>query len=200
MKVIAIALRTTGNTSLPEEMVTRLQELNMDKRMKKAESIKAYIGSTEHRLKKELYANKHAEFGAISSIAIADDTGVETINGEKQALDLLEDRLTGVERIVVFDADHCLPFITKRALLTDHRLALRKKLYSNFGTATATIVDIKKAWSGTSKEYSSMNLADLIMYLEYPVTVKSHPFVGEVGAEANAILEVYDYIKGHLCN
>lgn len=203
MKTIAIALRATGNSKLTDEMRDRLRDINMDKRLKKAESVKAYLESGEHAVKKELYAARHAEFGEISSIAIADETGVEAISEENPALDLLEDRLEGVERIVVFDAGHCLTFITKRALLVDHRLALRRKLYPDLSDSTetiTTIVDIKKAWSGPSREYDSMTLADLIMYLEYPVTVKSHPFVGEVGAEATAILEVYENIKGYLCS
>ena len=201
MKTISIALRTTINPKLPDEMTTRLQELNMDKRLKKAESIKAYMESAEYQIKTELYASRHAEFGVVSSIAISENGGVETVNGEEsRVLDLLEERLVGVERIVVFDADHVLTFLMKRAMLTEHRLTLREKLYSNFGTSTAMVVDIKRVWAGVSKEYGSMTLTELVMYLEYPITVKSHPLHSEVGAEATAIFEVYDYMKGFLCN
>ena len=66
MKTIAIALRTTINPKLPDEMTTRLRELNIDKRLKKAESIKAYLGSAEYSIKKELYASRHAEFGVVA--------------------------------------------------------------------------------------------------------------------------------------
>lgn len=192
MKTIALALRTDSTSVLTPVLIDRLQEINMDKRLKKAEAIKAYLGSDVYLAKRIDFQKMHAEFGKIGSVALSDDQGFEFVKGEKKSLTLINDRLVGVERLIVFDSDHCLSFIMKRAMLTGHPINLREKLYSNFGTAGTAVIDIKKLWAGPSKEYSSLTLRQLVNFVD-SVTMGMG-----VEDEANAILELYEDMKGYL--
>ena len=198
MKTLAIALATTNNEKITPDQKSFLKEINMDKRLKKAESIKAYLESIAYREKNVLYQVNHAEFGRIHSLAAYDgneDGIARSASGEKGSLDLLWMRLVGVERLILFDADFTIPYILKRSMILGHEPSVRFKLHSTFGTATTAIIDIKRLWSGSSKEYASMTLKDLCLYLGE----KKEDFPsGDLEAQAAKIFYIYEKMKEYL--
>ena len=191
MKALAIHLQTTNNLNLTTDQKDLLKDYTTDRRLKKAEAIKAYFESQDYVFKKVAFQMKHAEFGLIHQISTFDGRDTDVASTEESALHLIDRALNGVERLIVFDAGFTLPFILKRAMLTGHDMRARYKLYSSFGDATTAIIDIKKLWAGQSREYSGMSLNELSLYLD----ISSNP-----SHEAERVYEIYERMVDYLCS
>lgn len=193
MKTIAISLKTDTTSALTPDQKNLLESKVMDKRLKKAEAIKAYLASDGYHLKRNVYQQTHAEFGKILNIAAATDTWHGDAKGESESIVHLENQLTGMERVIVFGS-HVIPFVLKRAMIIGQENDIREEIYSFFGTATKVVIDIQKAWAGTNKEYSSMNLRELCVLLGDTASGFPKDNIGE----ARKILEIYNKMRGHL--
>lgn len=166
----------------------------MDKRLKKAEAIKAYRSSDAYKAKRDNYQKTHAEYGQISEIAITSGDKVGVREGENRALNFLEQELRGAGRIVGFDLRWQLQFIMRRRYLTGATGPLRNMLFTGDGTATTSMIDLKVAWVQADKSYSSMTLADLCRYSgcsekEIPLTTET---------EALKVMSIYEDMEGSL--
>lgn len=194
MKIIAIAIRTEPLKALTVGMSNILKEFVMDKRLKKAEAIKAYLSSDTYLSKKHAYQRTHAEFGQISEIAIADGGKVGVREGENRALNFLEQELRGAGMIVGFDLRWQLLFMLRRRYLTGATGPLRSMLFTNDGTATTATTDIKVAWMQNDKSYSGLTLADLCRYSGY--AENEIPLTAE--ADALQVMRLYKDMEGNL--
>lgn len=191
MKALAIHLLTTNNLELSEVQKHLLEGLTIDRRLKKAESIKAHLESDDYMLKKVSFQMKHAEFGKIHQLSTFDGRDEDVANGEEAALHLIDTIIRGVERLIVFDVGFTIPFILKRAMLTGYDLSLRESLYSIYGTSTTAVIDIKKLWAGQNREYSGMGLTELGKFFNL-TSQPSH--------EAERVYEIYEKMEGYLCS
>ena len=195
MKTIAISIKTEPLKTLTAGMVNMLKGFLVDKRLKKAEAIKAYQESNAYLSKKHTYQRTHAEFGYIFEIAITDGKKVAVRTGERHSLEFLEHELRGAGMIVGFDLQFQLEFILRRVMLTDHVDGeLRKMLFTNDGTATTATTDIKKTWMQADKSYNGLTLAQLCMYNGYPEN--EIPLTLE--AEAVSTISLYRKMQGSL--
>lgn len=194
MKTLAIYLLTTNNLDLTDDQKHLLEGLTIDRRLKKAESIKAHLESDEYMLKKVSFQMKHAEFGKIKQLITFDGRDTDMATGEEAALHLIDKAIAGVEKLVVFDADFTIPFILKRAMLIGHeespglssiRMVSRESVYS------LEVIDVKRLWAGQNKEYSGMTLNQLNKYFN----------IDPLAAyEAERVYEIYEKMKGFLCS
>jgi hypothetical protein len=191
MKIIAIAIKTKPLEVLTLGMASFLEELLMDKRLKKAEAIKAYRASDAYKAKRTKYQKYHAEYGQIAEIAIMSDDKVGVREGENKAFNFLEQELKGAGRIVGFDLRWQLQFILRRRYLTGATGPLRSMLFTNDGTATTATTDIKMAWTQNDKSYSGLTLADLCRYsgCDIPPTTET---------EALQVMRIYEDMEGSL--
>ena len=191
MKTLAIYLQTTNNLNLTDDQKHILEGFTIDRRLKKAESIKAHLESDDYMLKKVAFQMRHAEFGKISQLSTFDGRDTDVAHTEEAALHLINVSLRGVGRLVVFDAEFTIPFLLKRAMLTGYDPGLRESLYSIYGTATTAVVDIKRLWAGQNREYSGMSLTQLCKYMNLTTTATD---------EAEAVYEIYERMVGYLCS
>lgn len=191
MKTIAIAIKTEPIKVLTLGMASFLEELLMDKRLKKAEAIKAYRASNAYKAKRDEYQSNHAEYGQILEIAITDGTSVGVREGENRALNFLEQGLIGAGKIVGFDLRWQLQFILRRRYLTGATGPFRSMLFTGDGTATTAMVDVREAWVKADKSYISMTLADLCRYsgCDIPMTTET---------EALKVMSIYEDMEGSL--
>jgi hypothetical protein len=195
MKIIAIAIKTKPLEVLTLGMASFLEELLMDKRLKKAEAIKAYRASDAYKAKRDKYQKTHAEYGQIAEIAITSDDKVGVREGESRALEFLEQELKGAGKIVGFDLQGQLEFILRRVFLIAYGDGeLRRMLFTSDGTATTATVDIKKIWMQTDKSYSGLTLAQLCKYAGLADT--SIPRTTET--EAFQTMKLYRQMEGNL--
>jgi len=189
---IAIALRTEPLTDLTLDQASLLEEVLMDKRLKKAEAIKAFLTSSAYQEKKEKYQRTHAEFSEISEISIADGEEVETHTGEDKALEGLEKILQGTSRMVGFDLiGFQFPYILRRILLSRSGSGIREQFLSPFGTAPTALIDIKKAWMRDNREYSGLTLEQLCIF-------NGKPIPETIEDEAAATFMFYQIMEGRL--
>lgn len=194
MKTIAIAIKTEPLQVLTLGMASFLEELLMDKRLKKAEAIKAYRASDAYKAKRDKYQKTHAEYGQISEIAIMSDDKVGVREGENRALNFLEQELRGAGKIVGFDLRWQLQFMLRRRYLTGATGPLRSMLFTGDGTATTAMVDLKEAWVKADKSYSSMTLADLCRYSGYA----DNEIPRTTETEALQVMRLYKDMEGSL--
>ena len=193
MKTLAISLRADTTSALTPDQKDLLRRKTMDGRLKKAEAIKAHLESDVYHLKRNFYQQTHAEFGKILNIAAATDTWHGDAKGESEAIKFLDKQLSGVERLIVM-GKQVIPFILKRAMLIGASNGIRTQIYSPFGLAPTSVIDIHGGWAGTNKEYSGMNLRELCVLLGET----SSDFPTDNIGEARKILEIYNKMRGHL--
>jgi len=199
MKTIAISLKTEPLDDLTLTQSSLLEEILRDRRLTKAESIKAYLSSDKYLLKKAAYQAMHAEFGKVAVIGIAEQ-GMDAIKtssyaGEDEAIEALGKAIAKAGRIVGFDLHWQLYFVLRRCVLTGKLSSFsRGQLFTTFGTATTAMVDIKSAWAQSNKEYSALTLKELCVFMglsqiELPSTVEF---------KAEKTLWLYERMKGIL--
>lgn len=193
MKTIAISLRTDITSALTPDQKDLLERKTIDRRYKKAEAIKAHLESKEYQMKRNFHQMSHAEYGKILNIAAATDTWHGDAKGEDEAIKFLDKQLSGVERLIVMGRQ-VLPFILKRAMIIGVSTRIRTQIYSPFGLAPTSVIDIHGAWAGTNKEYSSMNLRELCVLLGEAASDFPTDNIGE----ARKILEIYNKMRGYL--
>ncbi len=193
MKTLAISLKTDITSALTPDQKDLLERKTIDKRLKKAESIKAHLASDAYLMGRNFYQQTHAEFGRILSIAAATDTWHGDAKGESESIVFLENQLAGMERVIVY-TDKVIPFILKRAMIIGQENDIRTEIYSFSEAGGAVVIDIQKAWAGTNKEYSSMNLRELCVLLGNAASDFPKDNIGE----ARKILEIYNKMRGHL--
>lgn len=195
MKTLAIYLHTTNNLDLTTDQKDLLKDYTIDRRLKKAESIKAHLESDDYMLKKVAFQMKHAEFGKIHQLRTFDGRDTDVADTEEAALHLINEVVRVVDKLVFFDADFTLSFILKRAMLAGQELTsaqvLRAGLYSDYGTSIIKIVDVKKLWAGPNREYSGMTINQLSKYLDIQ-SPATH--------EAERVYEIYEKMRGFLCS
>ncbi len=203
MKTLAIYLQTTSNLNLTEDQKHLLEGATIDRRLKKAESIKAHLESDDYMLKKVSFQMRHAEFGKIHQLSTFDGRDTDVAHQEEAALHLINVSVRGVERLIVFDAEFTIPFILKRAMLTGYEAGLRSSLYSLYGTATTMVIDIKGLWTRQNKEYSGMTLNMLSKYMGITSQPRSAGKISGLTAfpqEAERVYEIYERMVGYLCS
>lgn len=195
MKTIAIALKTKPLSYLTASQSDLLEEILRDRRLTKAESIKAYRNSDKYLLKKAAYQATHAEFGEVAEIGIAEGDKVKSYYGEDKAIEALGKAIAGAGTIVGFDLHWQLSFILRRCLLAGRKGSFsRGQLFTTFGTATTAMVDIKKTWALSNKEYSALTLEELCVFMGF----SSKDLALNVESKAEKTLWVYNLMKGIL--
>ncbi len=165
MKIIAIALRTEPIKDLTSAQASLLEELLADKRLKKAEAIKAFRESEKYLLKKEAYQSTRAEFGQVAEIAIANnvDDNVEVFTGEGEAMGALIDAALRSEKVVGFDVYWQISFILRRGMLTG-----RKGILQIVTSVRSDLVDLKATWMRKDRAYQDLTLRELLTFSAAP--------------------------------
>lgn len=197
MKTIAIALETKPREPLTLDQTKLLEEILMDKRLTKAEAIKAYTESLKYGSKKGAYQRYHAEFGMVDGIGIAEGVKVSSYSGEVESIEALGKAIAGAGRIVGFDLPWQLSFILRRCAITGEITSFsRNQLFTNFGTATTAMIDLKKAWTQSDREYSSLTLESLCFFMGMDLALKEVSPAIEL--KAARTMWLYDRMKGIL--
>lgn len=164
MKIIAIALRTEPIEDLTSAQASLLEELLVDKRLTKAESIKAYRSSDKYKLKKEAYQSARAEFSQVAEIAIANnaDDKVEVFTGEGEAMGALIDAVLSSSKVVGFDTGWQISFVLRRGMLTGRKIPAVDALKDG------RLVDLWVAWARGDRAYQDLTLSELLTFSAAP--------------------------------
>lgn len=186
MRVIAISMKTEPLEDLDPGQTSLLEELLRDKRLTKAESIKAYRESDKYLKKKDRLQRSQAEFGRIKEVSIATHSIDSTHAGEEAAISALADAVNGADIIVGFDLHQQLSFVLRRHMLTGVKMSLK--------LSGKELVDLKQAWGRSDRAYSDLTLEQLLTFTgdsddQQPKTS---------GEEAVAVFELYEKMKGNL--